>query len=143
MPVNEKSGNDPRRLARRAALQFLHQLEVQGQAGLKYLEIFLEEFCEDVRARDLARSFISGTWKDRKEIDRRIEQVSSNWELGRINQIDRVNLRLAVFQLLSCPEIPAKVVINEAVELAKIFSTTQAPSFVNGILDTIRKNIIG
>jgi len=132
---------DWRSMARRLAVQFLYQLEVQGDKGLENLESFLQEFCANDKARQLAQRWIKGAWADREDIDERIGKVSSNWQLSRINQVDRSNLRLAVYEMLRCPDIPVKVVINEAVELAKIFSTVQSPGFINGVLDTIRRKL--
>jgi transcription antitermination factor NusB len=133
---------DPRRLARQLALQFLHQLSIQGDESLHNLESFLDEFCDLPDARLLAKTFIMGAWTNLARIDAAIQSVSTNWDLSRINLVDRSNLRLAVYQLWHCPDIPPKVVINEAVELAKLFSTAAAPAFVNGLLDTIQKQFV-
>jgi len=137
----DNKAQDPRHLARRLALQFLHQLTVQDGANLPMLESFLNEYISLEPSRPLARRWIQGTWQNREQIDQLIRQVSTNWDLSRICLVDRSNLRLAVYQLLFCPDIPAKVVINEAIELAKTFSTAQAPAFINGILDVIHHQI--
>jgi len=84
---------------------------------------------------------IKGVWGCHGKLDELIGWASENWDLSRITLVDRSNLRLAVYQLVECPEIPAKAAINEAVELAKEFSTAQAPAFVNGVLDAVRKTI--
>jgi len=132
---------DYRRLARQVALQYLHQLTVQKGANLDQLESFLTEFTDDHRARPLAREWIEGTWRNLDRIDHLIQKNSHHWDLNRISLVDRTNLRLAVYQLMFCLDIPPKVVINEAIELAKLFSTAQAPAFINGLLDVIRKEI--
>lgn len=103
------------------------------------LDAFLEQYCDHPDTLRLARDWTRGAWQQRNDIDKIIQSVSDNWDLTRISQVDRSNLELAVFQLISCPDIPAKVAINEAVELAKMFSTAQAPGFINGVLDTIWK----
>lgn len=128
---------DPRRLARQSALQFLHQLSVQNGQNIDQLDDFLAEFSKNDQASQLARPWIRGVWQNVGQIDQIIEQASINWDLARISLVDSSNLRLAVYQLVYCPDIPAKVVINEAIELAKLFSTAEAPRFVNGILDVI------
>jgi len=137
----DNKAHDPRHLARHLALQFLHQLSVQNGANLPMLESFLAEYVSLEPSRPLARQWILGTWQNLEQIDQIIREVSTNWDLSRICLVDRSNLRLAVYQLLFCPDIPAKVVLNEAIELAKTFSTVQAPAFINGILDVIHHQI--
>ena len=132
---------DPRRVGRRLALQFLYQLDAQGGANLDQMKNFLDEYGEDREGRELAARWIKSVWGSHEKMDELIGKVSENWDLSRITLVDRSNLRLAVYQLVECPEIPAKAVINEAVELAKEFSTAQAPAFVNGVLDAVRKGI--
>ena len=132
----------PRRQSRQLALQFLYQLDVQKGRNLDQVDAFLIEFCSDMKKRQLARDWIKGTWLNLGQIDKMISATSKNWDIARISNIDRSNLRLAIYQLLDCPDIPPKVVINEAIELAKTFSTPQAPTFVNGLLDKIAKTII-
>ena len=131
---------DPRRLGRQLALQFLYQLDMQNGANLDQMSRFLTEYSDEPPVRQLAKKWITGVWEARARLDELIGRICENWDLSRITQVDRSNLRLAVYQLVECPEVPPKVVINEAVELAKTFSTAQAPAFVNGILDAIRKN---
>ena len=135
----EGVGEDPRRAARILGMQFVHQLRIQKGASLDLLDAFLEQYCDHVETRRLARGWILGVWQQREPIDEKIRSVSDNWDLNRMSQVDRSNLELAVYQLMFCPDIPAKAAINEAVELAKLFSTTQAPGFINGILDAIWK----
>ena len=133
--------DDPRRLGRQLALQFLYQLDMQEGAGLDRMPGFLDEYSDDSEARALAENWIKGVWGMHQRLDELIGRLSENWDLSRISRVDRSNLRLAVYQLIECPDIPAKVVINEAVELAKTFSTAQAPAFVNGVIDAVRKAI--
>ena len=132
---------DPRRFARQLALQFLYQLEIQNGQNLDQMERFLAEYCPDPAVRQTAGAFIRGAWQMKDSLDEHIRRTCENWDLSRISLVDRSNLRLAVYQLIACPEIPPKAVINEAVELAKTFGTAQAPAFVNGILDAIRKHL--
>ena len=138
-PPASESPPDPRSEARRLALQFLHQLAVQKGANLDQLDGFVQQHSDNLQTRSLARDWTLGAWRDLERIDAAIARASRNWDLKRINRVDRSNLRLAVHQLFNCPDVPPKVVINEAVELAKQFSTTQAPAFVNGVLDAIRR----
>lgn len=131
---------DHRHLARQLALQALYQLAMQQGENLAQLDGFFDEHGA-ADAEPLARQWSLGTWRDLAQIDKQIEMVSSNWDLTRMNLIDHSNLRLAVYQFLHCPGIPPKVVINEAIELAKTFSSASAPAFVNGLLDAICKKL--
>ncbi|MBN1764349.1 MAG: transcription antitermination factor NusB [Sedimentisphaerales bacterium] len=142
MPTRKRD-QDPRHQGRCLALQFLFQLSVQRGENLDQLETFLLEFGSNDQTRSLARDWIYGSWHHLTDIDDIIGNVSTNWDLTRMSLVDRNNLRLAVYQLMYCPDIPAKVVINEAIELAKKFSTAQAPGFTNGILDVIYKKVKG
>jgi len=75
------------------------------------------------------------------EVDRHIASAADNWDIKRLAVVDRNVLRLAVFELLGCDDIPPRVTINEAIELSKRFSTAQSGGFVNGILDRVRKDL--
>ena len=136
-PIHQNQ--DYRREARQAALQFLYQLEIQKGENLDQLESFLDEYCPGHQARQRAGELIKSTWVQIKSIDEMIASASTHWNLERINPVDLSNLRLGVYQLCYCPQIPPGAVINESVELAKQFSTSRAYGFINGILDTIRR----
>ncbi len=135
------TNQDYRSIARQLAIQFLYQLEIQHGETLSHMDSFLKEYSTDPKANDMAKELALGCWKNLSEIDVMISSTSENWQLKRIDLIDRSNIRLGAYQLMYCKEIPEKAVINEAIEIAKLFSTTQAPSFVNGVLDAIRKEI--
>ncbi len=79
-----------------------------------------------------------GVLQNKEDIDRIIERYSSNWKVSRMACVDRNVLRLAVFELLYCEDIPTKVSINEAIDIAKKFGASESGSFINGILDSIR-----
>ena len=133
--------DDPRRVARILAMQFLHQLTIQNGASLELVDSFLDQYGDHPDTRRLARGWIRGVWQHRDVIDEMIRSVSENWDLTRISGVDRSNLELAVYQLMFCADIPPKAAINEAVELAKVFSTAQAPGYINGLVDAIWKRI--
>ncbi len=101
------------------------------------LDSFLNEFALSAKANRLAHALTTQTWHSRQVLDEIISGSAHNWQISRLGMVDHANLRLAVYQLIKMPEIPVKVVINEAVEMAKEFSSAQAPSFINGVLDTI------
>ena len=133
---------DKRTQARELAMQGLCQLEVQGSYQLKYLNKFFVENEGDLSVSKQALEWTKGTWENVEEIDDLIGGFTIKWGLKRLCLVDKNILRLSVYQLKFCTDIPPKVVINEAIELAKKFSTEKSPSFVNGVLDAIlKKNI--
>ena len=104
---------------------------MQAEKGEDGAWVFKGE--EEAFAYELAK----GTWSLKEVIDRRIQALSQNWDFERILRVDLAILRLGIYQLLYCPEIPAPVVLNESLELAKCFSKAQSTSFINGILDQV------
>jgi N utilization substance protein B len=87
------------------------------------------------RGKRFARELFTLVVENAPWADDHIRRLAQNWELGRIAVIDHLILRMAMVELEKCPDVPVKVVLNEAIELAKKFSTTESPAFVNGILD--------
>ena len=121
------------------ALQLLYQLDLRGDDVLKEVDAYLDgEGGGDAEVRGFARELIHGYLERRVEIDRRIEEVARNWQLRRMAAIDRNILRLGAYELLYRTDIPPLVAINEAIEMAKKYSTKNSGPFVNGILDNIR-----
>ena len=116
-------------------------LDVQGAAGLDVLSRFFKENAEDDIIRQLADKWTRGLWEKHAECDAFVSAAAAKWEMSRLNQVDRCILRLGTYQLKYCDDIPAKVVINEAIELAKKYSGEFSPGFVNGVLDAIYKKI--
>ena len=125
--------------ARELALQLLYQIDARGDEILGTIDDYLarEEPDEDVRR--FARELIDGTGEMRPGIDEIIAAAAQNWHLSRMTLVDRNILRMAVYEMLHVPDIPAKVSINEAIELGKRYSTQQSGAFINGILDRIRR----
>jgi transcription antitermination factor NusB len=132
---------DKRTKARELAMQALYQLDVQGSDILDSLGRFFMEADTDNFVRSLASDWTKGTWDNLKQCDELIGGSTIKWEFARLSPVDKSILRLSVYQLRFCPEIPPKVAINEAIELAKKFSTDKSPAFVNGVLDAILKKI--
>jgi N utilization substance protein B len=97
---------------------------------------------EEVAARLFAEPIIRGVIERREELDQRICRYVKNWELHRIATVDRNVLRLAIFEMLYREDIPPVVSINEAVDIAKKFSTTDSGKFVNGVLDKIKGELM-
>jgi transcription antitermination factor NusB len=133
---------DKRTRARELALQALYQLDVQGATLLpRLMAEFFREVESDEQTRKLAWEWTSGTWAQVAECDEIITGSTIRWQFSRLSPVDKSILRLSVYQLKSCPEIPPKVVINEAIELAKKYSTEKSGPFVNGVLDAVLKKL--
>jgi len=108
---------DNRTLARELAMQGLYQLA------------------------KMAQGWTDGVWENLSDCDKLVEAAVTKWPIDRLSAVDKSILRLSAYQLGFCPDIPPKVVINEAIELAKKYSSSQAPAFVNGVLDAIFKSL--
>lgn len=129
--------------ARELAVQFLYQLDLRGDDVLDTLHEFIEGETDDKEVREFAIRLALGTRRLQDETDRCLRDVARNWDLKRMAVLDRNVLRMAVYELLHCPDIPPKVTINEAIELGKKFSTANSGAFINGILDRVRIDRMG
>jgi N utilization substance protein B len=128
-----------RRKARELALQMLYEHDVAGTAAG---EMF--ERSEDLRKapaalRDFTERLVRGTLANRESLDAIISRQADHWRLTRMPVVDRNILRLALFELLHEPSTPRPVIIDEALEIAKRFSTPKSSQFINGILDGVLK----
>lgn len=132
---------DRRTRARELAMQALYELDVQGPDAFKTLGDFLRETEEDELTRRTAWNWAKAAWENVAACDELIESCTKKWGLSRLCPVDRSILRLSVYQLKFLKELPPKVVINEAIELAKKFSTDKSSGFVNGVLDAIMKKL--
>lgn len=124
-------------LARERALQFLYQHDVTGAFGDATISRFQESFHNDERLPNYFHQLVYGIKSHLAELDAYIARFSEHWRLERMAFIDRNILRLAIFELLHSPQVPPKVAINEAIELAKKFGGEESGAFVNGILDRV------
>ena len=127
--------------ARELALQAIYQFDLRGDEVRADVDDLLARATEDAEILDFARTLFEGAWLKRSDIDKAIEAAARNWEMRRMAAIDRNILRLATYELLYQPEIPPLVTINEAIDLAKKYSTKKSGHFVNGILDHIRTTV--
>jgi N utilization substance protein B len=127
-----------RREARILAMQALFQLDAQGGDFLDQLPGFLSESTDDREVIEYADLLVRGAWSRRGRIDELIGQMSENWSVDRMPGVDRSILRLAAFELMQADEPPPAVVINEAIELGKLFGGAETPHFINGVLDAVR-----
>jgi N utilization substance protein B len=118
----------------------LFQIDLAGDTPAQVFEHFWEGQLEaDAPTRAFAERLVSGVTQERPRLDRAIVDQARNWRLERMAVVDRNVLRLAVWELLFDPETPAPVVIDEAVEVARRYGSEQSASFINGVLDAVRR----
>ncbi len=122
------------------ALQALYQSELTGEQSLEVFNLLCENFEVNNKSVPYARSLICGVADHLQEINDLIKEHAANWRIDRMSLVDRNIIRLAVYELFWQDDVPATVVINEAIEVAKRFSTDDAGGFINGILDGINKS---
>ncbi len=130
-----------RRKARESTLQILFQLEFNDPQPEKVLNLFWESRRASKEIKDYSSWLVKGIISHKKKIDNIIQSVSEHWRISRMAVVDRNVLRIAVFELLFEENIASAIIINEAIEIAKKYSSMEAATFVNGILDAIRKEI--
>ncbi|MBI2878516.1 MAG: transcription antitermination factor NusB [Candidatus Rokubacteria bacterium] len=133
-----------RRKARELALQLLYRLDLlpEGDPLTAAIEAFWAEHPVDQEVRAFAEQLVRGTKANQAKIDECLAQFADRWELSRMAVVDRNILRAGIYELLWCSEIPPKVAINEALEIAKKFSTGESTRFINGVLDRVRKELV-
>ena len=127
--------------ARELALQILYQIDLREDDLRDDLDSILEKSGKAPDVTGFARELVVGTTEMGDEADRHIASIAEHWDVRRMAAVDRNILRMAVFEMLRRPDIPAKVSINEAIELGKKYSTAQSGAFINGILDRIRRSL--
>ncbi len=136
---------ESRHRAREAAVQMLYQWEVGRVSMSEVGETFwthgpaASELGDELRG--FATTLATGVAGTVAEIDPMITEAAENWRIERMNVLDRLILRLAIYEFLHEPDTPAKVIINEALELARTFSTDDSVRFINGILDAVRRSL--
>lgn len=126
-----------RTAAREAALQMLYAAELGQHTADTLLKDFWREFPGDAEGRSYADSAVRGVLAERAQLDQRVVSASANWRLERMTPIARNVLRLGTWELLTHPEIPRAVIIDESVEIAKRYGGQESGAFVNGVLDRI------
>jgi len=132
-----------RHRAREAALQILYFWEVGRTDPQEAIDAYFREHQPDApeAVRAYAADVVHGTIANIETLDRVIEKHSANWRLARLAALDRLILRMAVWELQHQPDVPPAVVLDEAVELARTFGAEGSVRFVNGVLDAIRKGL--
>jgi transcription antitermination protein NusB len=129
--------------ARECAFQILYQWEISGEPISRVIGLFWQVRSGTAAMRAMAERLAAGAQGRVGELDAAIAEAAANWRLDRIAPVDRTILRLGAYELASEPQTPAAVVLDEAVELAKRFGEADSPSFVNGVLDAIRRKVRG
>jgi len=130
-----------RRKSREYAMQMLYQWEVCGYTPTQVAAGFFANQKADAEEEGFARDLFEGAVANIDQLDGVVRAQSQNWRLERMAAVDRNILRVALFELLYHPTTPAAAVINEALEIARRFSTVDSVDFVNGVLDGIRKKL--
>lgn len=125
-----------RHRSRERALQILFQYDIHGKAGV-WLDEFWKPLKDGEESKAFAEKLVAGVLEHQEEIDALIGRYATNWKVSRMQVVDRNILRLGAYELLWLADVPAKVTMNEAIELAKDFGDDEAAKFVNGILDRI------
>ena len=132
-----------RRAGREAAIQFLYQYDTHKPGQLDAALATFWKQCEEKKAVcDFAADLLRGVIDKLPEIDAKLRGLADNWDFERLAVVDRNILRLAIYEMLYRPEIPPVVSINEAIEIAKKFSTAESGKFVNGLLDRVKKELL-
>jgi N utilization substance protein B len=127
-----------RRKARELAMQALFFMDMRKDFSAEAFERFYTNFAPKSDVRPFFLRLVHGVLRSQAQLDPLIERFSENWSLGRMSGVDRNIMRIAVYEMLCCGDIPAKVSINEAVDIGKKFGTEESGAFINGIVDSIR-----
>lgn len=136
-----------RHLGRIVALQTLYEFDFRTECEDKELDLEeilsrnINRYSETIEDKDFIRGLVEGVVHGMQKLDDTIQPIAPEWPIAQIARIDRNILRMSVWELQNSPDVPPKVVINEAVELAKSFGSDNSSKFVNGVLGTVFRNI--
>jgi N utilization substance protein B len=130
-----------RRKAREAAVQMLYQIDLCGLDPAVAVELFWQHLGSAAERDEFADQLVLGFARVSEAIDAKIRAVSRHWRLERMARVDRNIIRLGAYELMHVADIPRRVTLNEAVELAKRFGNEESPAFVNGVLDRIADDV--
>jgi N utilization substance protein B len=125
-----------RHRSRELALKALYQIDIRGEVSNDDLALFFESFAAE-RSDTFALRLVDGVRRERELLDGIITDTLEHWSIGRLSRVDHNVLRLAVYELLRLNDIPARVTIDEAIELAKTYGDQSSGRFVNGVLDQV------
>jgi N utilization substance protein B len=127
----------PRREGRELAVKALYQLELTGDPPEAALLRFWADFSTNEAARAFGRRLVEGVGRERERIDRLIADAAEHWRITRLSKVDAAVLRVGVYELMACADIPARVTMDEAIEIARRFGSEDSGTFVNGVLDRV------
>ncbi|MBB3127563.1 N utilization substance protein B [Paenibacillus rhizosphaerae] len=140
-----------RRLARELVVQCLYQMEMNEATSEEALEMLLEDAAEEndtertitdeAELKEYVLGLVNGIWGSKKAVDDLLENYLKGWQMSRLSKVDRQILRLAAYEMLYRDDVPAKVAVNEAIELAKHFGTEDSGKFVNGVLGNMIREL--
>ncbi len=126
-----------RHQGRELALKALYQIDIRGGASREDLALLFESFAADERARKFATQLIEGVQRERAALDQHLAGALEHWTIRRLSRVDHNILRIALYEMLWMEDIPLRVTIDEAIELAKRYGDQESPRFVNGVLDEL------
>ena len=127
-----------RRRSRELAMQALFYVDMRQNHSKEMLDLYLQNFTPAKKLLPFFLELVNGVIREREQIDTMIERFSSNWKMSRMSCVDRNIMRIAIYEMLYRVDIPLKVSINEAIDVAKKFGTEESGAFINGILDSVR-----
>jgi len=127
-----------RRRSRELAMQALFYVDMRQNKSEEILDLYLQSYTPSKKVLPFFLELVNGVIREKDQIDTMIERFSSNWKMSRMSCVDRNIMRIAVYEMLYCDDIPLKVSINEAIDVGKKFGTEESGAFINGILDSVR-----
>lgn len=130
-----------RRKARELGMQAIFSMDLGRNLKPEQFEFFCQNFSPPSGVRDFFEKLVKGVLNNWDMINSLIERFSSNWKVNRMAVVDRNIMRIAIYEMMFCSDIPLKVSINEAIDISKKFGTEESGAFINGILDSIRMAI--
>ena len=130
-----------RHAGRELALKALYQIDLRGESSNEDLALFFEAFPSDDRIRLFALQLVDGVRRDTALLDKHLAAALEHWSIGRLSRVDHNILRLALYELIRMNDIPARVTIDEAIELAKTYGDNESGRFVNGVLDELAERL--
>lgn len=134
-----------RKIAREAAMKLIYQMEINSSSADEVLQNYIEnvddEFVEE--NIDYIKDCVMGVEREQKLIDSYIERFAHGWKINRVGKVDLAIMRLSIYEMLHMEDVPGAVSINEAVNIAKKYCGDNSPSFINGVLDSVFKEIEG
>ncbi len=126
---------------RELALKALYQMDIRGEVSNEDLALFFEAFPAEDRVRTFALRLVDGVQRERTALDKLLAGALEHWSIKRLSRVDHNILRLALFELMRIEDIPARVTLDEAIELAKAYGDNESGRFVNGVLDELANRL--